>query len=82
MIILTSSCASHVRADFLARASRFMVFMCALVSLRARLYSYYFRCTTTVFTLKDILGLSIFVPGDSKERKNGALKVMDDAIFS
>ena len=34
-----------------------------------------------VFTLKDILGLIIFVSGDIDERKNGALKVVDVAIF-
>ena len=33
-------------------------------------------------TLKDILGLSIFVSSGSKKRKNGALKVVDVAIFS
>ena len=32
-------------------------------------------------TLKYHMGLSIFVSGDSKERKNGALKVVDVAIF-
>ena len=35
-----------------------------------------------VFTLKDILGLSIFVPVGSKKHKNGALKVVDVAIYS
>ena len=34
------------------------------------------------FTLKDILGLSIFMSGGSYELKNGALKVVDVAIFS
>ena len=29
-----------------------------------------------------MLGLSIFVFGDNKERKNGALNVVDVAIFS
>ena len=37
---------------------------------------------SVVFTLKDIMGVSIFVSGSSKERKNGALKVVDVAIFS
>ena len=37
---------------------------------------------SVVFTLKYILFLSIFVAGGSKERKNGALKVVDVAIFS
>ena len=36
---------------------------------------------SVVFTLKDILGLSIFMSGVSKERKNGALNVVDVAIF-
>ena len=34
------------------------------------------------FTLKHILGLSIFLFGGSKERKNVALNVVDVAIFS
>ena len=33
------------------------------------------------FTLKDILGMSIFMPDVSKEYKNGALKVLDVAIY-
>ena len=37
---------------------------------------------SVVFTLKDILFLSIFVAGGSKERKNGALKVVYVVIFS
>ena len=37
---------------------------------------------SVVFNLKDILGLSIFVYGVSKERKNGALKVVNIEIFS
>ena len=37
---------------------------------------------SVVFTLKDIMGLRIFVYGRSKERKNGALKVVDVAILS
>ena len=32
-----------------------------------------------VFTLKDIIGMSICVSISSKERKNGALKVVDAA---
>ena len=35
-----------------------------------------------VFTLKDILVLSIFVFGDNKDYKNGALNVVDISIFS
>ena len=35
---------------------------------------------SVVFTLKYILGLSIFVSGGSYERKNGALKGVDVAI--
>ena len=35
-----------------------------------------------VFTLKDILDLSIFVYGSSEEIKHGALKVVDVEIFS
>ena len=37
---------------------------------------------SVVFTLKDIMGLSIVVSGGGKERKNGALKVLDVAILS
>ena len=37
---------------------------------------------SVVFTLKDIMGRSIFVFGGNKERKNGALNVVDVAIFS
>ena len=33
------------------------------------------------FNLKDILGMSIFVFGGNKERKNGALNVVDVSIF-
>ena len=32
---------------------------------------------SVVFTLKDILGLSIFASGGSDERKNDTLKVVD-----
>ena len=45
-------------------------------------YTPYWLSKSVVFNLKYILGLSIFVSGDSKELKNGALKVVDDAIFS
>ena len=37
---------------------------------------------SVVFTLKYMLGLSIFVFGGSKERKNGALNVVEFPIFS
>ena len=37
---------------------------------------------SVIFTLKYILGVSNFVSGGSKECKNGALKVVDVAIFS
>ena len=37
---------------------------------------------SVIFTLKDILGLSIFVFGGKKERKNGALNVVGISIFS
>ena len=37
---------------------------------------------SVVFTLKDILGPSIFVFGGNNERKNGALNVVDVSIFS
>ena len=45
-------------------------------------YRLYWLSTSVVFTLKYILGLSIFVSGGSKERKNGAFKVVDVSIFS
>ena len=35
-----------------------------------------------VFPLKNIVGLSIFVFGRSKERKNGAMNVVYIAVFS
>ena len=38
--------------------------------------------TSVVFTLKYIMGLSIFASGGSDKHKNGALKVVDVAIFS
>ena len=37
---------------------------------------------SVVFTLKYILGLSIFVFGGNNERNNGVLNVFDVAIFS
>ena len=37
---------------------------------------------SVVLTLKSIMGLSIFVFDGSKERKNGALNVVDVAILS
>ena len=45
-------------------------------------YISYWLSMSIVFTLKDILGLSIFVPVGSKKHKNGALKVVDVAIYS
>ena len=45
-------------------------------------YRLYWLSTSVVFTLKYILGLSIFVSGGSKERKNGALKFEDVSISS
>ena len=45
-------------------------------------YKLYWLSMSVVFTLKYILGLSIFVFGGNKERKNGALNVVDVAIFS
>ena len=44
-------------------------------------YRSYWLSISVVFTLKDIMVLIIFVSGGSKERKNGALKVVDVAIF-
>ena len=45
-------------------------------------YSSYWLSMSVVFTLKYILGLSIFMPGGRYERKNGALKIVDVAILS
>ena len=45
-------------------------------------YRSYWFSMSVFLTLKDILGLSIFVSGGSKERKNCALKVLDTTIFS
>ena len=42
----------------------------------------YWLSMSVVFILKDIMGLIIFVSGGSKERKNGALKVVYVAICS
>ena len=39
-----------------------------------------FKCQLFI-TLNYILGLSIFVSGDNKERKNGALNVVDVDIY-
>ena len=44
-------------------------------------YISYWLSMSVFLTLKDILGLSIFVSVVSKERKNGALKVVDVSIF-
>ena len=44
-------------------------------------YISYWLSMSVVFTLKYILGLSIFVSDGNKERKNGALNVVDFAIF-
>ena len=43
--------------------------------------SYWFPMSV-VFTLKFIVGLGIFLSGGSKERKNGALKVVYITIFN
>ena len=45
-------------------------------------YRSYWLSMLFVFNLKYILGLIIFVSGGSTERKNGALTVVDVAIFS
>ena len=45
-------------------------------------YISYILQISVVFTLKDILGLSIFVSVGNEERKYGALNVADFAIFS
>ena len=45
-------------------------------------YRSYWLSMSVVFTQRDIPSLSIFVSDGSKERKNGALKVVDAAIFS
>ena len=45
-------------------------------------YRSYWLSVSVVFTLKYIMCMSIFVSGGSKEPKNGALKVVDVAIFS
>ena len=44
-------------------------------------YIFYWLSMLVVFTLKYIIGLSIFVSGGSKELKKGALKALDVAIF-
>ena len=45
-------------------------------------YISYWLLMSVVFTLKDITSLIIFVSGGSKGHKNGALNVVDLAIFS
>ena len=45
-------------------------------------YRSYWFSMSVFLTLKDILGLSIFVSGGSKESKNGALDFMDADVFS
>ena len=45
-------------------------------------YKAYWLSISVVFTLKYILGPSIFVFGGNKEYKNGALNVVDVAISS
>ena len=45
-------------------------------------YRPYWLSMSVVFTLKDILGLSIFVFGGIKGRKKFPMKVVDAAIFS
>ena len=45
-------------------------------------YRSYWLSMPAFKNLKYILGLSIFVFGGNKERKNGALNVVDVAIFS
>ena len=45
-------------------------------------YKSYWLSMSVVFTLKYILVMSISVSGGSKERRNGALKVVGVAIFS
>ena len=45
-------------------------------------YISYWLSMSVVFTLTNILGLSIFVFGGNKDRKNGALNVVDVEIFS
>ena len=44
-------------------------------------YMSYLLSMSVVFTLKYILGLIIFVSCGSKERKSGALKVVDVSIL-
>ena len=45
-------------------------------------YRSYWLSMSVILTLKDILGMSIFVYSVSYERKNGSLKVMGVSIFS
>ena len=51
-------------------------------SARALEYRSYWFSISVVFTLKDILGWSIFVSGGNEERKNVSLNVVNFAIFS
>ena len=44
-------------------------------------YRSYWLSMSVVFTLNNILGLSIFLSSCSKEHKNVALNVVDVAIF-
>ena len=43
-------------------------------------YISYWLSMSVVFTLRDIMGLSIFVTYGGKERKNGSLEVVEVAI--
>ena len=45
-------------------------------------YRLYLLSMPVVFNLQYILSMSIFVSGDNKECKNGALNVVDFTIFS
>ena len=45
-------------------------------------YRIYWWSSSFVFTPKDIMGMIIFVSGDIKYCKNGALKVVNVAVFS
>ena len=45
-------------------------------------YISYWLSMSVVFTLRDIMGMIIFVSGGSKDCKNCSLKVVDVAILS
>ena len=45
-------------------------------------YISYLLSMAAVFTLKDIPGLSIYLSGGNKERRNDVLNVVDVDIFS